>query len=74
MKKLRLLAVSFDTHINPWDLNKFRGAVSRKVGLEHEWFHNHDNAGKIHSINSYLLALQAIFKPVSGKHAAKDSC
>lgn len=43
MKKLRLLAVSFDTHINPWDLNKFRGAVSRKVGLEHEWFHNHDN-------------------------------
>jgi hypothetical protein len=43
MKKLRLLAVSFDSHINPWDLNKFRGAVAKKVGLEHEWFHNHDN-------------------------------
>lgn len=44
MKKLRLLAVSFDTHIQPWELKRFRGAVARKVGLEHEWFHNHDNS------------------------------
>jgi hypothetical protein len=44
MKKLRLLAVSFDSHLQPWDLPKFRGAVARKVGLEHEWFHNHDNS------------------------------
>lgn len=43
MKKLRLLAVSFDTSIQPWDLKRFRGAVARKVGIEHEWFHNHDN-------------------------------
>lgn len=43
MKKLRLLSVSFDTHINPWDLPRFRGAVAQKVGYEHEWFHNHDN-------------------------------
>lgn len=43
MRKLRLLSVSFDTHLNPWDLPKFRGAVARKVGIEHEWFHNHDN-------------------------------
>jgi hypothetical protein len=44
MKKLRLLAVSFDTNIKPWEINRFRGAIARKVGLEHEWFHNHDNA------------------------------
>ncbi|MCB0522500.1 MAG: hypothetical protein H6577_10515 [Lewinellaceae bacterium] len=44
MKKLRLLSVSFDSHLQPWDLPKFRGAVARKVGLEHEWFHNHDNS------------------------------
>ncbi len=44
MKKLRLLAVSFDTHIKPWELKRFRGAIAHKVGLEHEWFHNHDNS------------------------------
>ncbi len=43
MKKLRLLAVSFDTQIKPWEINRFRGAVAHKVGLEHEWFHNHRN-------------------------------
>lgn len=43
MKKLRTLAVSFDTQINPWELPRFRGAMAHKVGLEHEWFHNHDN-------------------------------
>lgn len=46
MKKLRLLSVSFDTNIQPWELVKFRGAVARKVGIEHEWFHNHDNSGQ----------------------------
>jgi hypothetical protein len=40
---LRLLNVSFDTHLQPWELPQFRGAVARKVGLEHEWFHNHNN-------------------------------
>ena len=44
MKRLRLLSVSFDTHLNPWDLKRFRGAVAHKVGLEHEWFHNHNTA------------------------------
>lgn len=44
MKKLRLLSVSFDTSIKPWELKKFRGAVASKVGIENEWFHNHDNA------------------------------
>lgn len=49
MKKLRLLSVSFDTNIKPWELAKFRGAVARKVGIEHEWFHNHDNSGQFDS-------------------------
>ncbi len=53
MKKLRLLAVSFDTHISPWELKQFRGAVSQKVGLEHEWFHNHDNSGEEQDSPSY---------------------
>jgi hypothetical protein len=44
MKKLRLLAVSFDTEIKPWEITRFRGAVAQKVGIEHEWFHNHDNS------------------------------
>ena len=43
MKKLRILNVSFDTDIEPYRLSAFRGAVAQKVGLEHDWFHNHDN-------------------------------
>ena len=43
MQRLRTLSVTFDTHINPWELPQFRGAVAQKVGLEHEWFHNHNN-------------------------------
>lgn len=43
MKKLRILSVSFETKVNPWELNRFRGAVAQKVGYEHEWFHNHNN-------------------------------
>jgi hypothetical protein len=43
MKNLRILQVAFDTEIQPYELPYFRGAVARKVGIEHEWFHNHDN-------------------------------
>ena len=43
MKSLRLLSVTFDTHIAPWEIKQFRGAIAGKVGLEHEWFHNHNN-------------------------------
>ncbi|MCF8245163.1 MAG: hypothetical protein K9J37_05055 [Saprospiraceae bacterium] len=49
MKKLRLLSVSFDTSIKPWELKKFRGAVAAKVGIENEWFHNHDNSEQFDS-------------------------
>lgn len=49
MKKLRTLAVTFDTPLNPWELPRFRGAMAWKVGLEHEWFHNHNNeTGGLH--------------------------
>ena len=54
IKKLRVLSVSFDTHIKPYELPSFRGALAHKVGIEHEWFHNHDNAtGGFH--NRYPL-------------------
>jgi hypothetical protein len=43
MKNLRILQVAFDTEIQPYELPYFSGAVARKVGIEHEWFHNHDN-------------------------------
>ncbi len=40
---MRLLSISFDTPIQPWQVPAFRGAVARKVGLDHDLFHNHDN-------------------------------
>lgn len=43
MYRIRTLSVTFDTQVQPWELPLFRGAVARKVGLEHEWFHNHNN-------------------------------
>ncbi len=43
MKNLRILAIAFDAHIQAYELPQFRGAIARKVGIEHEWFHNHDN-------------------------------
>ncbi len=46
MKKLRMLTVTFDTEIAPYEVKNFRGAIAAKVGLEHEWFHNHDNEGR----------------------------
>ena len=49
MKPLHTLAVTFDIELSPWELTQFRGAVAAKVGLEHEWFHNHNNdTGGVH--------------------------
>ncbi len=54
MRQIRILEVAFDTEIQPFQLPQFRGAIARKVGLEHEWFHNHDNdSGGFH--NRYPL-------------------
>lgn len=38
-----ILKVRFGPQIQPRELSAFRGAVAAKVGLEHEWFHNHNN-------------------------------
>jgi hypothetical protein len=43
MRQIRILEVAFDTEIQPYQLNQFRGAIARKAGLEHDLFHNHDN-------------------------------
>lgn len=46
---LRILSVTFDTSVQPWELPRFRGAMAHKVGLEHDWFHNHNNeTGGVH--------------------------
>ena len=44
MKELRLLSVTFQDTLQPWELPAFRGAIAQKVGWEHDWFHNHNNS------------------------------
>lgn len=39
----RIIVITFNNKIDPWEVSKFRGGIIHKVGLEHEWFHNHDN-------------------------------
>ncbi len=41
---IRLLRILFDARISARDISSFRGAIAEKVGLEHEWFHNHNNS------------------------------
>ena len=43
-KELRLLSVTFQDMIKPWELTAFRGAIANKVGWQHDWFHNHNNS------------------------------
>ena len=43
LNSIRILSVTFDIELEPWELPRFRGAIANKVGLEHEWFHNHNN-------------------------------
>jgi len=40
---MRLLTISFNTLIRPWEVPIFRSAVAKKVGLEHDLYHNHNN-------------------------------
>ena len=37
------MRVTFDMRLDEQDIRAFRGAIAHKVGLEHEWFHNHNN-------------------------------
>jgi hypothetical protein len=39
----RMVIVTFTNKIEPWEVSKFRGGIIAKVGLEHDWFHNHNN-------------------------------
>lgn len=41
MKRIRVLTIIFDSPIASHEIPAFRGAIARKVGLEHDLFHNH---------------------------------
>lgn len=43
IKKINTLSVTFNEPIQVNELECFRGAIAEKVGLEREWFHNHNN-------------------------------
>lgn len=43
MKPLRIITIRFNIPIKGHEIPAFRGALAQKVGLEHEWFHNHNN-------------------------------
>ncbi|MEZ4775447.1 MAG: CRISPR-associated endonuclease Cas6 [Bacteroidia bacterium] len=51
MDHIHVLNVLFDTIIGPQDLPAFRGAFAHRVGLENEWFHNHDNSESEHKFH-----------------------
>lgn len=53
MTKLKTLRITFDTEIRNWEISAFRGAMAKKVGYEHEWFHNHNNSGQRSSDTSF---------------------
>jgi hypothetical protein len=41
----RIIIVTFNNKIEPWEVPQFRGGIIAKVGMEHDWFHNHNNSG-----------------------------
>lgn len=45
MKKIRLLDVTFENEIQPWEVEAFRGAIIATAGRNHILFHNHQNNG-----------------------------
>lgn len=53
MIKLKTLRITFDTEIRNWEIRSFRGAMAKKVGYEHEWFHNHNNSGRSSSHTNF---------------------
>lgn len=59
-KTIRILTIIFKTQIAPYEVPAFRGAIAKRVGREHEWFHNHNNSldetdTKSHFHNRYSL-------------------
>ena len=57
MKNLRMLTVTFSEELQPEELERFRGALVEKVGLEHERFHNHNNSQNGASLFHYKYPL-----------------
>jgi hypothetical protein len=45
MKKIRLLDITFENEITPWEIPAFRGAVMATAGHSHILFHNHQGDG-----------------------------
>lgn len=45
MQKIRILDVSFQNPIEPWEVSYFRGAVIKLAGRQHILFHNHKQEG-----------------------------
>jgi hypothetical protein len=43
MNTIRMVIVTFINKIEPWEIGHFRGGIIAKVGIEHDWFHNHNN-------------------------------
>jgi|AntRauTorckE5430_2_1112549.scaffolds.fasta_scaffold24959_1 hypothetical protein len=39
----RIIVITFNNKIQPWEVPQFRGGIINKVGIEHDWFHNHNN-------------------------------
>ncbi len=48
---IQVLQVIFDIILAPEDLYAFRGALSERVGHEHDWFHNHNNDDSEHQFH-----------------------
>lgn len=44
LRPLRMLSVTFTEEIAPEEIECFRGAIAEKAGLQHERYHNHNNA------------------------------
>jgi len=45
LKKIRLLDVTFENEIQPWEVAAFRGAIIATAGRDHILFHNHQKNG-----------------------------
>lgn len=57
LRPLRMLSVTFSEEIAPEELECFRGAIAEKAGLQHERYHNHNNAPDAKTIFHYRYPL-----------------
>jgi len=57
LRPLRMLSVTFTEEIAPDEIECFRGAIAEKAGLQHERYHNHNNAPDASSGFHYRYSL-----------------